>query len=571
MNKKILPPVKAYQGNASFVFVSYSHSDIDRKIVYGDIKMLHDRGYNVWYDEGIEGGDRWTLTITEHLKKASKIILFISPRSVQSDNISSEINIAKNSKKPILPIMIEPTKIEGTEIEYLIGMRNILNRTEMNKPTYIQKLRQFLDKPVKDTSPPVPVNTNSRVQSTGSDINKGLLIMIAVLLCAVSILGALYFSSNQPVNNNFAVENMTSHEPQIKNNSSDNSKQKNVKNKTNKRKSKKNNTASEEFKKRNLEISVKRSLQKAENFILEGDSKKALKAWRTATKALRLSKKSKMYSIEVKKIRAKIRKLENEDKYKRYYDNVTKFMNQKKFKQALNYIKRLPPEYLNCKNLKAEIENKIQIKKLLKIAETELLIPDLSSAEKYYKKVLIIDSTNEIALNKMKRINQLLNKNPLIKFKTVADELINANYSKKQYIADAIQGAEGCLIMNDYYQASQFYKEILEKYPNNSKARKGLKKVIKLGKSDNTTTHALVTIEVLQKKCSVYEVEANGLDEKLLGKAPLVCKVFEPGKRTFVLRAPDYNYKRLSLDLKAGEHFQETYNLNKVNAYGKVE
>ncbi|MCK5683472.1 toll/interleukin-1 receptor domain-containing protein, partial [bacterium] len=180
MNKKILPPVKAYQGNASFVFVSYSHSDIDRKIVYGDIKMLHDRGYNVWYDEGIEGGDRWTLTITEHLKKASKIILFISPRSVQSDNISSEINIAKNSKKPILPIMIEPTKIEGTEIEYLIGMRNILNRTEMNKPTYIQKLRQFLDKPVKDTSPPVPVNTNSRVQSTGSDINKGLLIMIAV-------------------------------------------------------------------------------------------------------------------------------------------------------------------------------------------------------------------------------------------------------------------------------------------------------------------------------------------------------------------------------------------------------
>ncbi|MCK5684791.1 TIR domain-containing protein [bacterium] len=194
MIKKIMPPFKAYEGDASFTFISYSHCDIDRKIVFSDIKMFHDRGYNLWYDEGIEGGDRWTLTITENLKKASKIILFVSPRSVQSDNIASEINIGKNSKTPILPIMIEPTSIAGTELEYLIGMRNILDRSSMPKPTYIKKIRAFLDKPVKKGKPvPAPVSQlNTKVVRSNEKLLMGLVVLLSVI---IAIMGTLYFTS----------------------------------------------------------------------------------------------------------------------------------------------------------------------------------------------------------------------------------------------------------------------------------------------------------------------------------------------------------------------------------------
>ena len=48
-------PFSAYQGAEPYVFVCYSHLDSD--IVYKDIASLNMKGVNVWYDEGIAGGN----------------------------------------------------------------------------------------------------------------------------------------------------------------------------------------------------------------------------------------------------------------------------------------------------------------------------------------------------------------------------------------------------------------------------------------------------------------------------------------------------------------------------------
>ena len=47
-------PLPAYDGDESYLFVSYSHEDGD--LVYAEIRWLQDQGCNVWWDEGISPG-----------------------------------------------------------------------------------------------------------------------------------------------------------------------------------------------------------------------------------------------------------------------------------------------------------------------------------------------------------------------------------------------------------------------------------------------------------------------------------------------------------------------------------
>jgi hypothetical protein len=50
-------PFAAYKGDEPYVFVCYAHEDAD--IIYPEIEALHDKGVNIWYDEGISAGRVW--------------------------------------------------------------------------------------------------------------------------------------------------------------------------------------------------------------------------------------------------------------------------------------------------------------------------------------------------------------------------------------------------------------------------------------------------------------------------------------------------------------------------------
>ena len=45
-------PFPAYKGDEPYIFVSYAHNDAGQ--VYSELSWLHDLGFNIWYDEGIE-------------------------------------------------------------------------------------------------------------------------------------------------------------------------------------------------------------------------------------------------------------------------------------------------------------------------------------------------------------------------------------------------------------------------------------------------------------------------------------------------------------------------------------
>ncbi len=91
-------PFEAYKGADPFVFVSYAHKD--GIVVYPEIAWLHNAGYRIWYDEGIDPGNEWPDEVANALAKSSFFLVFISDSAVESRNVRNEINYALNKQKP---------------------------------------------------------------------------------------------------------------------------------------------------------------------------------------------------------------------------------------------------------------------------------------------------------------------------------------------------------------------------------------------------------------------------------------------------------------------------------------
>ena len=99
----------AYEGKEPYIFASYSHRDSD--IVIPIISTLKQKMCRVWYDEGLTPGESWNDSIAEHLLNCTEFMVFISPDSVKSKYVFSEIHYAISKNKKILPVLLEKTDI----------------------------------------------------------------------------------------------------------------------------------------------------------------------------------------------------------------------------------------------------------------------------------------------------------------------------------------------------------------------------------------------------------------------------------------------------------------------------
>ncbi|MFX0070350.1 MAG: toll/interleukin-1 receptor domain-containing protein [Candidatus Hermodarchaeota archaeon] len=105
----IEPPFNAYEGDDSFLFVSYTHKD--KSIVYPIIDYLCKNGINIWYDEGIPLSSDWCNTLAEKIVDSNLFLSFISPHVLNSDNTQDEIQFAINEKKTFLAIYLQDTEL----------------------------------------------------------------------------------------------------------------------------------------------------------------------------------------------------------------------------------------------------------------------------------------------------------------------------------------------------------------------------------------------------------------------------------------------------------------------------
>ena len=119
--------VRAYEGDESYIFVSYAHKDSGK--VLPVVRQLFDRKYRVWYDEGIKPGTEWPDNIDKHLRKAAAVIVFVSENSLISPNCKNEMSRAPEKTKMIL------IRIDGIIIQSLFSDKEKydLNESLLNK------------------------------------------------------------------------------------------------------------------------------------------------------------------------------------------------------------------------------------------------------------------------------------------------------------------------------------------------------------------------------------------------------------------------------------------------------
>lgn len=107
---------KPYEGDKPYIFISYAHADDD--VVLPIVSDMHRRGYNIWYDEGIEVGSEWQECIASHLADAHLVVAFISNAYMRSDNCRREMHYAQSKKIKTINIFVEDTALTpGMELQ----------------------------------------------------------------------------------------------------------------------------------------------------------------------------------------------------------------------------------------------------------------------------------------------------------------------------------------------------------------------------------------------------------------------------------------------------------------------
>lgn len=94
------------------VFVSYAASD--REIASGLAKHLEKEGFEVWVaDARLYPGENWSSAIGQALEDSDAMVVLLSPDSVKSHRVRTEIDFALVSskyKERLIPVLIKPTK-----------------------------------------------------------------------------------------------------------------------------------------------------------------------------------------------------------------------------------------------------------------------------------------------------------------------------------------------------------------------------------------------------------------------------------------------------------------------------
>lgn len=94
-----------------YIFISKASADmgLPNNRISLVVKELESRGIKCWLSEnGIKPGQDYNVVLPEAIKSCTMFLLFISPMSVKSAEVISEIGTAKEHKKTIIPVQIEP-------------------------------------------------------------------------------------------------------------------------------------------------------------------------------------------------------------------------------------------------------------------------------------------------------------------------------------------------------------------------------------------------------------------------------------------------------------------------------
>lgn len=106
------------------VFVSYAREDLQRVGVW--IEELKKGGVSAFFDmESLLYGAHWQSEITEAVRTAKMVIVFISSSSLASDFVPKELSLAVDMRKNILPVLLEDVEVTGQILFCITGLHRV--------------------------------------------------------------------------------------------------------------------------------------------------------------------------------------------------------------------------------------------------------------------------------------------------------------------------------------------------------------------------------------------------------------------------------------------------------------
>lgn len=109
-------------GGKGEVFISYASHD--RPVVLRIAEHLEAAGVKVWMDRSnIEGGAKWAEEIVTAIEAAPVVVLMCTDASMRSWAVKQEIQLAGESRKPLLPIILERTSFPAQMKFFLAGLQ----------------------------------------------------------------------------------------------------------------------------------------------------------------------------------------------------------------------------------------------------------------------------------------------------------------------------------------------------------------------------------------------------------------------------------------------------------------
>ena len=169
-------PFPPYRGSEPYVFVCYAHAD--KATVYPEIHRLHDRGANIWYDEGVTPGEEWTEELGQRITGAARLVFFVTPASVNSRHCRNEVHFALSRNVPVLTVHLQETELpDGLALS--LGTAQAIIKHEVTEDAFRNKLTDAL---IPEGSPLTPSST---VPRRGSRAIPVVAATIAIGLAAV--------------------------------------------------------------------------------------------------------------------------------------------------------------------------------------------------------------------------------------------------------------------------------------------------------------------------------------------------------------------------------------------------
>lgn len=135
---KLPKRIRPYEGNESYIFVSYSHRN--EQAALRILRTLIESGFRVWYDEGINPGTDWADVIADHIRNCGCFLSLLSPEYVESENCQAEINYAIKHKRDSLPVYLSPTELPSGIDMYMSRFQAIFAHTYEDEGEFFDKL-----------------------------------------------------------------------------------------------------------------------------------------------------------------------------------------------------------------------------------------------------------------------------------------------------------------------------------------------------------------------------------------------------------------------------------------------